>query len=374
VWCGHKGGMEKLYMIALTMVPGIGSIGAKRILVHAGSAEAVFRLKRSDLLGIPGVGSLLADRILDRSLIEKAGKELESSVKKNIRCLFIDEDGYPESLRNCEDAPLVLYVRGELDLDGRKTLSVVGTRRPTSLGLETCRKLIRELAGRHPELVIVSGLAYGIDHCAHKTALECGINTLAVLGHGLNFMYPAIHRKTAARIEASGALVTDFPAGEKPEKSNFIKRNRIIAGLSQATVVVESGNRGGALITADLANSYNRDVFAFPGRICDPASAGCNGLIKTHRAALIEDPYDLEYQLGWMPMGEKHQPGQTSMFRDLSPDEQAVIRVLQSEGDSSVDLICFQSGIPVSRISGILLGLELEGLVRVLPGNCYGLM
>jgi DNA processing protein len=369
-----KSGMERVYTIALTLVPGIGSIGAKRILSRAGSAEAVFRLKRNELLGIPGVGSLLADRILDRSLIRRAEKELDSTRKKNIRCLFIQENGYPPSLKHCEDAPLVLYARGNPDIEGRKILSVVGTRRPTPYGMEQCRRLIRELGERHPELLVVSGLAYGIDHCAHKSALECGLPTFAVLGHGLDYLYPSVHRHTASRIEHSGALITDFPSGEKPEKANFIKRNRIIAGLSQATLVVESGVRGGALITADLANSYNRDVFAIPGRISDPASAGCNSLIKTHRAALVEDALDLEYQLGWIPASRAAGPAQRSLFRDLQPEEQAVLNVLESEGNSSVDLISFQSGMPVSRISGILLGLELSGLVSAMPGNCYGLV
>ena len=240
--------------------------------------------------------------------------------------------------------------------------------------MEQCRTLIRELGERHPELLVISGLAYGIDHCAHRSALECGLPTMAVLGHGLDYLYPSVHRNTASRIERNGALITDFPSGEKPEKSNFIKRNRIIAGISQATVVVESGIRGGALITADLANSYNRDVFAFPGRTSDPASAGCNSLIKTHRAALIEDARDLEYHLGWFPAGSPSGPAQKSLFRDLQPDEQAVIHVLESEGICSVDLISFQSGMPVSRLSGILLGLELSGLVRAMPGNCYGLV
>ena len=330
--------MEKLYMLALCMVPGIGSIGARRIMGYAGCAEAVFRLNRTDLLKIPGVGTMLADRIMDKSVIKKAEKELEFTRNRNITCLFVDEEAYPESLKNCEDAPLVLFARGTLDVDGRKTLSVVGTRRPSAYGMDLCRKLIRDLAGRYPDLVIVSGLAYGIDHCAHETALECDLDTIAVLGHGLKFLYPSLHRKMATRIEASGALVTDFPGDEKPERTNFIKRNRIIAGLSQATVIVESGAKGGALITADLANSYNRDVFAFPGRTSDSASAGCNGLIKSHRAALIEGCQDLEYQLGWEPVANIETPAQKILFRDLSPEEAAVMRVFEREGDSSVDL------------------------------------
>ncbi len=365
--------MEELYKVALSMVPGVGSIGAKRILASAGSAEAAFRLERSRLLQIPGIGSLLADRIRDKGILEKARKELDYIRKNNIHCLFYKDDNYPQRLSYCEDAPLVLFTRGKLDSDSRKTLSVVGTRRPTSHGLEACRKLIRDLARRHPDLVIVSGLAYGIDHCAHKAALEFGLDTIAVLGHGLKFLYPSMHRSIAGRIEGSGALVTDFASGDKPERNNFIKRNRIIAGLSEATVVVESGIKGGALITADLANSYNRDVFAFPGRITDPASAGCNGLIKSHRAALIEDYNDVEYQLGWEAAEANRQFAWPSDTRELSTEEKSIIKVLESGGDSSIDLLCFHTGLPVSRISGILLDLELSGLILGIPGDCYRL-
>ena len=363
--------MDKLFKIALGMVPGIGNIIAKRILAHTGNAEAVFQLDRSSLLRLPGIGSLLADRILDKSVIERARKELDYIRKNRVDCYFYDEDDYPEKLAYCEDAPFVLYTRGRLNLGGRKALSVVGTRRPTSHGLDECRKLVRELAGKHPDLVIVSGLAYGIDHCAHKTALECGLETVAVLGHGLKFLYPSVHRRTAEKIEASGALVTDFPSGEKPERNNFVKRNRIIAGISEATVVVESGSKGGALITADLANSYTRDVFAFPGRTCDTASAGCNHLIKSHRAALIESHKDVEYVLGWESDEEVKKNIQKTLFRELDPEEKSVMLVLESEGDSSVDLICYKTGFPVSRISGILLNLELSGLIMAKPGNCY---
>lgn len=363
--------MEKLYRIALSMVPGVGNIGAKRILSRAGSAEAVFRMNRESLMKIPGVGTLLADRILDKSVIGKAEKELDYIRRNNITCLFLQDSGFPERLGHCPDAPLVIYARGRLDFDDRKMLSVVGTRRPTPHGLEICRRLIRELGERHTNLVIVSGLAYGIDYCAHETALEGGLATVAVLGHGLRHMYPALHRRMARKIESCGMLLTDFPSWEKPEKNNFIKRNRIIAGLSEATVVVESGARGGALITADLANSYYREVFAFPGRTTDPAAAGCNALIKTHRAALIESHRDLEYQLGWEPSGEVETARGKSLPGELSPEEQRVLKVLESEGDCSADLISYNAQLPVGRVSAILLGLELSGLVLSMPGNCY---
>lgn len=363
--------MDNLYGVALGMVAGVGNIVAKKLLEAAGSAKAVFEFDYDQLIKIPGVGSWRAEQILDKSVIERAGKELEYIKKNNVNCLLLGDENYPWRLSQCIDAPYILYTRGTLDLNGKKVLSVVGTRRPSFNGLETCRQLIIDLGERHPELVIVSGLAYGIDHCAHKTALDCGLETVAVLAHGLKYMYPAMHRSMASKIAASGALVTDFGSDEKPEKNNFIKRNRIIAGLSQATVVVESGAKGGALVTADLANSYDRDVFAFPGRISDPSSTGCNRLIKTNRAVLIESYKDIEYLLGWEPLAGKPEGIQRSIFREFSPDETKILQVLEKEGDSSIDFLSFRTGIPVSRVSGILLELELEGLILVLPGDCF---
>jgi DNA processing protein len=357
--------------MALGMVPGIGNITLRKILAAAGSPEAVFRFKRNELLSLPGVGSMLADRILDRTIIDTARRELDYVRKNGIQCRVLGAEDYPFFLTHCYDAPYVLYIRGHLDLEGRKVLSVVGTRRPSFNGLQACKELIRELSVRYPDLVIISGLAYGIDHCAHKTALECGLDTVAVLAHGFKYLYPAVHRSLAAKIEAQGALVTDFPSGDRPEKDHFIKRNRIIAGLSQATVVVESGIRGGALITADLANSYDRDVFAFPGRVSDPASAGCNRLIKTHRADLIENYRDLEYRLGWESTENKKSEIQRSLFREPGPDDQKILKVLEEEGDCSIDMICFKSGLPVSRASVILLEMELSGMILTLPGDCY---
>ncbi len=363
--------MEKLYRIALGMVSGVGNIGAKNLIEAAGSAKAVFELDHSQLIKIEGVGSWRAKQILDKSVIEKARREIEYIRKNGIHCFFLGDENYPHSLSNCYDAPSILYTRGNLDLQGRKVLSVVGTRRPSFNGLEACRQLIINLGERHPDLVIVSGLAYGIDHCAHQTALDEGLKTVAVLAHGLKYMYPAIHRGMAAKIEASGALITDFNSDEKPEKNNFIKRNRIIAGLSKATVVVESGSKGGALVTADLANSYDRDVFAFPGRISDPSSSGCNRLIKSNRAVLIESYKDIEYILGWEPITDRNEGNQKSLLRDLGPEETKVLEVLQDEGDFSIDFISLKTHIPVSKVSAILLVLELEGYIRVLPGDSY---
>jgi DNA processing protein len=360
-----------IYRIALGLIPGIGGITARKILAFTGSAEAVFSVPQKTLLGIPGVGDLLADRISSEGIIDQARRELEFIHKKGINCLFHGDDTYPERLLDCYDAPLLLYMLGQVKLNGSRMISIVGTRRPGAYGLDMCKCLVRDLASFNRELVIVSGLAYGIDHCAHISAMENGLETIAVLGHGLKYMYPALHRQVASKITRQGALLTDFASNQKPERNNFIRRNRIIAGLSDATIVVQSGHKGGALITADIASSYHRDVFTFPGRVGDPASAGCNQLIKTHKAALIEGAGDVAYLLGWDtdPPLEKAQQGKP--FHELSEKEKEIIEMLRSEDHVSIDRIGLKCNIPVSRISGILLNLELAGWIKCLPGDVY---
>jgi len=360
-----------VYRIALSMVPGIGGITARKILACTGSAEALFSVPEKTLLGIPGVGELLAERIRSTAVLDLARRELEFINKGEIACLFYGEDVYPERLLDCYDAPMLLYRRGQVNLNGRRMISIVGTRRPGAYGMDMCKCLVRDLASFSRDLIIVSGLAYGIDHCAHKSAMENGLDTVAVLGHGLKYMYPAMHRNVAAKISMQGALLTDFASDQKPERNNFIRRNRIVAGLSDVTIVVQSGHKGGALITADIANSYHRDVFTFPGRVGDPASAGCNQLIKTHKAALIEGAGDVAYLLGWDTDPPVKKETQCKLFQGLSDKEAQIIKILRSEGHVSIDRICLKCSVPVSRISGILLNLELAGLIKCLPGDVY---
>ena len=360
-----------VYRIALGMIPGIGGITARKILAFTGSAKAAFSVPKKTLLGIPGVGDLLADRMRSTGILDQAKRELEFINKRRITCLFYGEDAYPESLLDCYDAPMLLYMLGQVNLNGRRMISIVGTRRPGSYGLDMCKCLVRDLASLNRELVIVSGLAYGIDHCAHKSAMENGLNTIAVLGHGLRYMYPALHRPVAEKITRQGALLTDFVSDQKPERNNFIRRNRIIAGLSDATIVVQSGHKGGALITADIANSYHRDVFSFPGRVGDPVSAGCNQLIKTHKAALIEGAGDVAYLLGWDIDSPDEKEKQEKLFHGLTDKEKQIIEILRSEGHVSPERISLKCSIPASRISEILLNLELAGLIKCLPGDVY---
>lgn len=363
-----------IYKIAISLIPGVGTVTAKKLIAYAGSIEAVFNQPASKLEKIPGVGAQLAKKVTTPGLIEKAEKEYEFIQKENIKALYYLDEDYPERLKHCPDAPIILFVKGNIDLNCEKIISIVGTRKATERGKDLCTKLVSDLAERKHNPIIVSGLAYGIDVCSHKAALANNLLTAAVLGHGLNTLYPASHKHVADEILEKGALISDFMSYEWAEKTNFVKRNRIIAGLADATIVVESAPKGGALITADLANSYNRDVFAFPGRVNDNYSQGCNRLIKTNKAALIESVKDLEYILGWDPPGKIKKAIQKQLFRELSGEELKLVDILKKDGDLPIDSICLKAEFPVSKASPILLNLELSGVVKSLPGKVYTLV
>lgn len=363
-----------VYKIAISLIPGVGTVTAKKLIAYTGSIEAVFREPASKLQKIPGVGTWLAKKVTTPGKIEKAEKEFDYIQKNNIRALYYLDEDYPERLKHCPDAPIILFLKGDLDLNRSKVISIVGTRRATERGKNICNQLVSDLAERKHNPVIVSGLAYGIDVCSHKAALKNNLPTVAVLGHGLDTLYPATHKSVADEILIKGALVTDFMSYEKPEKNNFVKRNRIIAGLADATIIVESGYKGGALITADLANSYNRDVFAFPGRINDNYSQGCNRLIKINKAALIEGVKDLEYIMGWDPPGKQKEAVQKQLFRELSQEETKLVNILKNLGDLPIDSICLEAEMPVSKVSPILLNLEFSGMIKTLPGKVYTLL
>jgi DNA processing protein len=365
---------ELRYLIALTMIPAVGSITARKLISYAGSAKAVFGEKKSNLLKIPGIGSFLAGSIQADQVLAQADKELVFIEKNNVCHLTIFEKEYPERLRQCTDAPLILYYKGHNVFNAGKILSIVGTRNATEYGIEQCRKIIRDLTENNHKVLIVSGLAYGVDAQAHMAALQYTQETVAVLAHGLHTLYPYAHRNLAARITETGALLTDFTAGDNPERNNFLKRNRIIAGLADATLVVESGKKGGALITAELAISYNRDVYAFPGRISDPMSEGCNMLIRENKAALVESFSDIEYFLGWDSKDKTAQPRQARLFVELDENEQKIADELKKEDRLSPDILSIRTGMPVSKISATLLSMEFKALVSVLPGNYYHLV
>lgn len=361
-----------LHQIALSSIKGIGPRLAKRLIAYCGSIEAVFEEKKRGLQKIPGFGDKIIHNMDLDSALKMAEKEIDYIRKNHIQALFYLDEDYPDRLKNCEDSPLVLFVDGEVNFKNDKIISMVGTRKASDYGRTQCEKLISELKERGHEPLIVSGLAYGIDVCAHRAALKQNLSTVGVLGHGLSFLYPSAHRKTAEEIKQNGALVSDFLHDIDAEPPNFVKRNRIIAGMADATIIVESAVTGGALITADLANSYNRDVFAFPGRISDKYSAGCNKLIKSNKAALIESAKDLEYILGWDQINSK--PRQTQMFVDLNNEELKTVEILASKGALAIDELSFLCEFPLSKLSSILLNLEFAGKVKCLPGKVYKLV
>lgn len=358
------------HKIALGLIPGVGDINARKLVSHLGSVEGVFEEPYRNLLKIPGIGTNLARYISEKSYLEIAEKEAAFVIRNNIRTFFYLDNDYPFRLKQCDDSPVVFFFKGNCDLDAGKILGVVGTRSATGRGKELCDKIIGELAANNPDLVIVSGLAYGIDIASHRAALANNLSTVGVLGHGFKTIYPSIHRSVADSMLKNGGLLTDFISDSLPEKNNFIKRNRIIAGLSDAILVVESGIKGGALITADIAGSYNRDVFAVPGRPDDQWSAGCNAMIKTNKAALVESAGDIEYLLGWKK--EKTRPAvQKSLFSDMDDNEQAIYNAIRKDGEMEIDQICRTLNIPIYKLSSILLQMEFKGLLKCHPGNIY---
>jgi DNA processing protein len=358
------------HKIALGLIPRIGDINARKLVAHFGSVDAIFHEPYRNLIKIPGIGSGIAKYISDRNYLDTAEKEAEYVTKNNIRTYFYLDNDYPFRLRQCDDSPVVFFFRGNCNLDASKILSVVGTRNATSYGKELCEKIIKGLATGHPDLIIVSGLAYGIDIASHKAALSNNLQTIGILAHGFKTIYPAIHSSTAKAMVANGGLLSDFLSDALPERNNFIKRNRIIAGISDATLVIESGIKGGALITADIANSYDRDVFAVPGRPDDQWSSGCNSLIKNNKAFLTDCSDDIEYLLNWKP--EKSKPViQRTLFSDLDDAEKMIFELLLKEGELTIDTICRSLNIPVYKLSSLLLQMEFKGVLKCSPGNLY---
>jgi DNA processing protein len=361
------------HKIALSLIPSIGDISARRLVSYIGSVEGVFSESYGALIKIPGIGSGMAKAITKLDYLDIAEKEVAYISKNKIQTFFYLDDNYPYRLKQCEDSPVIFYFTGDCNLNESKILSIVGTRSATQHGKETCEKIIEGLALGHPELIIVSGLAYGIDITAHKAALQHNLTTIGVLAHGLKTMYPSIHSSTTRKMIKKGGLVTDFLSDVLPERNNFLKRNRIIAGLADATLVIESGIKGGALITADIANSYNRDVFAVPGRPGDQWSEGCNNLIKKNIAALVDKYEDIENYLDWIPAGNK-EPVQRVLFNELSGTEKLIYEKLKQEKELTIDVMCQVIDIPVHKLSSLLLQMEFNGIIKCFPGNVYRLI
>ncbi|PWB28335.1 DNA-processing protein DprA [Flavobacterium sp. HTF] len=359
---------DLFYLLALLKVDGVGDIMAKKLLTHCGNAESIFSAKTNQIAAIDGVGSSLLKNLKDKTIFEKANKELDFIKSNNINVSFFQDENYPDRLKHCFDSPVLLFNSGNIDLKNRKIISIVGTRQITSYGTEFCRSLIEDLAPLDP--VIVSGFAYGVDIVAHQFAMEHNLQTIGVLAHGLNQIYPRTHKKYVARMMENGGFITEFWSSSNPDKEKFVRRNRIVAGMTEATIVIESADKGGSLITANFANDYNRDVFAVPGRVTDTYSRGCNNLIKTQKASVLTSAADLVYMLNW-DIENKPKTIQKQLFVELEEDEQKIYEFLLKNGKELLDTIALECGFPIYKISGILINMELKGVIRPLPGKLF---
>lgn len=360
---------ELFNALALLQVDGVGDIMAKKLIAHCGSAEEVLKAKKSKITSIDGVGEIAWQNLQNPNIYRLAEAEMKFIAQEGIKASYFMDAVYPEKLKHCIDGPVVLFSSGNINLEGRKIISIVGTRQITSYGTDFCRKLIEDLALLNP--VIVSGFAYGVDITAHQAALDNNLQTIGILAHGLNQIYPKVHKKYMSKMEENGGFMTEFWSTSNPDRENFLKRNRIIAGMAEATVVIESADKGGSLATANLANDYNRDVFAVPGRITDKYSQGCNNLIKSQRANLLTDAADMIYMLNWELEEKKHKPVQKQLFVSLEGDEQRVYDYLQKNGKELMDVIALECELPVFKISSLLLNMELKGVIRPLPGKLF---
>lgn len=361
---------NRLALVALHFVAGIGDYTIRQLVSYCGSAEKVFKTPKGKLLKIPGIGPVIAETIAKGQPFEKAEKEIKRAEKESVEILFYTDKKYPSRLKQIPDAPSMLYVKGNVDLENPKTVGIVGTRQATAYGKEQVEKLVEGLTA-HGAL-IVSGLAYGIDIQAHKQALKHKLPTVGVMGSGMDVIYPATHKETATKMLEHGGLITENKFGTKPDAHNFPERNRIIAGLSDALIVVEAAEKGGALITAEIANSYNKDVFAFPGSVGITYSAGCNNLIKTNKAHLITAVKDLEYIMNWEAAKTVTKKKVTPFsLEGYSDDERTILTLLLEKSPVMIDELSWKSNLPVSQLASVLLGLEFSGVVKSLPGKMY---
>lgn len=370
---------EIICSIALSQLKGLSLLNARTLLEAMGSASEVFAHQKDIMSLIPDANQRIKEAFNDADkAIKTAETEMEFIEKKHLQVLTLNDTNYPGRLRECEDAPLVLYAFGTANLNSTRVISIVGTRKCSEYGREVCQNFIADLKRYYPDTLIVSGLAYGIDICAHRAALENGMPTVGVLAHGLDNIYPSMHRQTAANmVHQGGGLLTEYMTNTRPEKMNFVRRNRIVAGLCDACVVVESSEKGGSLITAELALDYNRDVFAFPGRVYDESSKGCNNLIKRHQATLLSDAKDLIEAMGWPnPLANTttQKAIQQELFPELTDEERSIVNTLRNVDDKHVNQIAIDVNIPYARTSMILFDLEMRGIVKVLGGARYKLI
>lgn len=358
-----------LYEIALILVPGIGDVNAKKLIAYCGGAEAVFLENKNSLIRIPGIGERTVDNIVSQSSLLRAEKEIAFMEKNNVRALsYLDKD-YPRRLQHCPDSPLVIYCKGDTDYNVDKVVGVVGTRNATEYGKYFTEKIIEDLTSDN--VMVVSGLAYGIDTCAHQAAVKNKLLTVGVLAHGLHTLYPPMNNKLAKKIiDSGGSLITENISGVDPDRENFPRRNRIVAGMIDCLIVVESAFNGGALITAEIANTYDREVFAVPGRVGDVYSEGCNNIIKKNKANIITKSDDIRYIMRW-DVDTKVVAKQMRLFRDFSDEEKLVMNIFEHKDMVHLDSIITETRLSPTKLASILLSLEFDGVLVALPGKRY---
>lgn len=365
--------MEKdlVFKIALNKIPKVGIVIAKKLIQHFGSSEAIFEARKKELQSIPRITESVANFIISKAPLAEAEKEIDFIKRNEINCLYFQDEAYPSRLKHYPDSPLMLYYKGNTNLNHKRIVGVVGTRKPSERGKLNCEALIEELKSYN--VMVISGLAYGIDVTAHKKCLELGIDTVGVLGHGLHRVYPAQHKSVAKRMIEQGGLLTEYTSDKNPEAKHFPMRNRIIAGMCDALVVVETARKGGSMISVEFAVNYHKDVFAFPGRLNDKNSQGCNHLIKIQKAALIESAKDIGYIMRWE---QQQSPNdlQKKLFIELNSSEKSIIEILNKSEEVSIDKLTYESKFSPSQIAALLLNLEFKGIIKPLPGHRYMLV
>ena len=369
---------ETICTIALTRLPGFTPQTLLEFYTKVGSAARAFEYKNDIRELIPDANDKLVVAMRNSNeAVERAKVEMDFATRKQIQCICFNDDAYPVRLRECPDAPLVVYYRGNADLNRKRTISIVGTRQCTQYGKDALRNFFANLTFYCPDVLVMSGLAYGIDICAHREALSNGYDTVGVLAHGLDTLYPYAHKNTADEMISHGGLLSEYMSGTKVERAYFLARNRIVAGMSDATIVVESASHGGSLVTARIAQEYNRDVFAFPGNINSETSQGCNNLIRDNRASLITSAEDFIHAMKWddeQVRNEKKKLGiERNLFMEYSIDEQTVIDILTKDNDQQINALAQKMGMPINKITALMFELEMKGAVKLMAGNVYHL-
>lgn len=365
--------MEKeklLAVLRLQKTKAVGDILAKKLIIATGDVRQIFKEKSSTLLKINGIGTHVTNQLFDKKNEILADIELAYIEENNIATSYFLEDDFPKNLQQCIDSPILIFKDGKIDLKNERIISIVGTRNMTSYGREFCKEFIKDIKEYNP--IIVSGFAYGVDICAHKAAIENELQTIAVLAHGFEQIYPKTHKKYINQVNENGGFITEFWHDENPLRENFLKRNRIVAGISPATIIIESAEKGGSLVTADIANSYDRDVFAVPGRTSDLFSKGCNHLIKDNKAAVLTSAEDVAKMLNWdLQQSKNIKAKQQQLFIELNSEEQKIYDYLFKNGKQMLDVIALECQIPIYKLAPMLLQLEMKGVLKPLPGKLF---